>query len=405
MLRFSKKFKKPLPSDLMKNLANFISETSTAIDQKTFRPMKYTDPKGARRFTLLPVYSFQLRHISLDNQSFSHILHEAGLRSTGSIISNKVAREEYFRLFNMARIGYPTLESLQTEKCEFWLVFHWNRIFFSHFLIFYRDKIRTNGTDVEFMFKKAKRPKPPPPLQPADLKDLLGKAILWGVDPGVTDVFVAVDGACDEPHRVRRIRTKEYYSICGYNKAAQKRQEFVAKDPEAKTLIDGIPSLKTADLQTFLAAIQYRLRKPSKNMQFLRSRLSVGILILLTWYFKHAHYRYSKLKLKTYMNKQTGMSEVVKCLLGGSKKYTRTSRTEPRTKGKERWQCRSLNDSDDSEKPVIIAYGNASFSASMKNKISGPYKLGSEQTKTRARNRKVVQSTLYWTLFNSLFQH
>lgn len=262
-LQMSKSFKTPLPNDCLARLKKFIDDTSAAIDQGTFRPTKYTDPRGSRRFTLLPVYSFQMRHITLDNQALSHLLFKTGIKKTATLLSNDAARQAYFEFFDMAKIGYPTLDSLQSERCMFWYVF----FFASPLLMFHprhsnRDKIRTDGTDVEFMFKKAKRPKPPPPLTPAAVKGCLKNATVWGVDPGVTDLFVAADGSSDEPHRVRSISAREYYALCGYSRATQKRKEFLdhKDDAQTKKLIDGIPSLKTVHLTAYITSVQYRFQ-------------------------------------------------------------------------------------------------------------------------------------------------
>jgi len=42
---------------------------------------------------------------------------------------------------------------------------------------------------------------------------------VWGVDPGVTDVFVAVDGNGDERYEIRRTSTKDFYHLSGWNRA------------------------------------------------------------------------------------------------------------------------------------------------------------------------------------------
>ena len=58
-----------------------------------------------------------------------------------------------------------------------------------------RNVIRTNGVDIDFLFKKMRATRDEP--TPADFKDWLeyrGDGVtIWGVDPGVTDMFVAVD--------------------------------------------------------------------------------------------------------------------------------------------------------------------------------------------------------------------
>jgi len=48
----------------------YINVTKDALASNTFCPEKYTDPKGARLFCPLKVYSFQLRHVQFDERSF-----------------------------------------------------------------------------------------------------------------------------------------------------------------------------------------------------------------------------------------------------------------------------------------------------------------------------------------------
>ncbi|KAL1926769.1 hypothetical protein VTP01DRAFT_5415 [Rhizomucor pusillus] len=84
--------------------------------------------------------------------------------------------DAYFNLFDMSKIGHSTLESLDTDTSLFW------------------DKIRTDGYDVEFIFKKLKRPPLKAPLEPDDINSkFLKETAIWGVDPGLTDIFVAAD--------------------------------------------------------------------------------------------------------------------------------------------------------------------------------------------------------------------
>ncbi|KAG0165146.1 hypothetical protein DFQ30_008913 [Apophysomyces sp. BC1015] len=125
--------------------------------------------------------------------------------------------------------------------------------------MFHRNIIRTNGVNIEFIFKKYKAPFDPKrkALTPADIKDKYHDAVIWGVDPGVSSLFVATDGVGDTPHRVCTTTTKEYYSLCGFNHATRVRNSYLAKEPETKAIIDKTPSLKTVDLGELTKAISY----------------------------------------------------------------------------------------------------------------------------------------------------
>ncbi|KAG0184918.1 hypothetical protein DFQ28_010232 [Apophysomyces sp. BC1034] len=182
------------------SLKEFITQTITAIDTDCFKPEKYTDPKGSRRFSILPVYSFQVWHIALD------------------------------------------------------------------------------GVDVEFVFKKHKPPYDLKykPTTPADLQHMLPDAIVWDVDPGVTDIFVATDNAATEKHRLRRTSTKEYYDLCGYNRATQRRKQFLASEPLTKTIIDKIPTVETANTDSLVSSITYRLQHHNQITEFYDREMSLA---------------------------------------------------------------------------------------------------------------------------------
>jgi hypothetical protein len=81
----------------------------------------------------------------------------------------------------------------------------------NHYLqLVYRNVIRTDGVDIEFLFKKSKLAKHD--VTPADfhtwIRDNEDKITVWGVYPGVTDMFVAVD-LSDYEHRIRKTSTRE----------------------------------------------------------------------------------------------------------------------------------------------------------------------------------------------------
>ncbi|GAB5585820.1 hypothetical protein Unana1_00720 [Umbelopsis nana] len=58
---------------------NFVNTTVRELESNTFRPEKYTDPKGSRKFSLLPIFSMQAGHIALNKETLHTILRRAGL--------------------------------------------------------------------------------------------------------------------------------------------------------------------------------------------------------------------------------------------------------------------------------------------------------------------------------------
>jgi hypothetical protein len=87
------------------------------------------------------------------------------------------------------------------------------------------------GVNLEFLFLK--RPyRHGEPKTPAHFKNWIlhgrYRSTIWSVDPGKTDVFVAIDGSSTNPHRVRKTSTKEYYDLCGFNQTTNKRRRWLA---------------------------------------------------------------------------------------------------------------------------------------------------------------------------------
>ena len=72
---------------------------------------------------------------------------------------------------------------------------------------------------VDFLFARPKRVEPTKPKTIADIGLDLSHDRLWGVDPGITDVFVAADSNGDDAHEVRRTSTREFYHLAGWNHA------------------------------------------------------------------------------------------------------------------------------------------------------------------------------------------
>jgi hypothetical protein len=97
---------------------HFVSTTIDEINAGIFQPAKYTDPKGCRRFTLLPICSMQATHIQLDLQTFPYILRRAGLY-TGSNMTEERYRQICWQNFNFQVLGINSIEDLSQERMEF----------------------------------------------------------------------------------------------------------------------------------------------------------------------------------------------------------------------------------------------------------------------------------------------
>ena len=130
-------------------------------------------------------------------------------------------------------------------------------------LLLHSNFLRTDGVALEFIFRK-----PLPPTTdfktPASFENWIRygahRTTIWGVDPGLTDVFVAADGDNEDRHRFRKTSATEYYDLCGYNIATNRRRRWrEAEQPQWRELLDNMPSLKTSNFANLVDAINYRL--------------------------------------------------------------------------------------------------------------------------------------------------
>jgi hypothetical protein len=156
--------------------------------------------------------------------------------------------------------------------------------------------LRTDGTDLEFIFKRLKYPRPSD-VTPMHFVGWLSenyKMTIWGLDPGSTDLFVAADRSNQNAHRIRRTSTKEYYDLCGFKVANENRRIWRTEaDLHQLRIIDGIPTIKTTDLQQLHRSITYRLQH----------------VTLITSYYD-LNVRFNVQKLKSYKGRQRGSSKI-----------------------------------------------------------------------------------------------
>jgi hypothetical protein len=101
------------------SMINFVEETKFSIANRTFRPLKHTDPRGGRLFTLLPIYSTHPRYMTINKQAFSRLLVDANLEQNCTLDDNQTF-DRYTRYFDFTTIGFPSVESVRTERVQFW---------------------------------------------------------------------------------------------------------------------------------------------------------------------------------------------------------------------------------------------------------------------------------------------
>ena len=246
-----------------------------------------------------------------------------------------------------------------------------------------RNVLRSDSVDFEFLFKKPKRLKLD--TKPDEYKEWLTsndtRVTVWGVDPGATDMFTASDGCyTDIPHRIRSTSTKEYYDLCGFNVATERRKRWKdAASENINKIIDEIPTIKSANYSTLVTGTLYRMYNWQTIINFYDQDL-----------------RFNVQKLKSYKGRQKGINEIARRLTFGSKKYARDpdameyELTDPAqsTKWKPKLSCDKSYETKDHN--YIIAYGKATW-GNLAGKLPAPTKrLVNELRKiTRRRGCRV----------------
>jgi hypothetical protein len=105
-------------ANMRTTIDNFVQQTIDAIEAGSFAPEKYTDPSGSRQFTLVPIYSIQLRHIQLDRFTMLPILRSAGIPCQANITADEF-QALLWRYINFVAIGFQTRAELSTESQRF----------------------------------------------------------------------------------------------------------------------------------------------------------------------------------------------------------------------------------------------------------------------------------------------
>jgi hypothetical protein len=136
-------------------------------------------------------------------------------------------------------------------------------VFFIADSLGFRKVLCPDGTDLELIFKKLKYPRSND-VTPMHFVGWLSdnhRVTIWELDPGSTDLFVAADGSNQNAHWIRRTSTKEYYDLCGFKVANENRRIWRTEaDLHQLSIIDGIPTIKTTDLEQLHRSITYRLQ-------------------------------------------------------------------------------------------------------------------------------------------------
>ncbi|KAI9469933.1 MAG: hypothetical protein EXX96DRAFT_644677 [Benjaminiella poitrasii] len=235
--------KKDISDQEKRTLDEFVARTIHDIRNNAFKSLKFTDPHGLRLFTMVLIYSYQMRFVQFDNQAFLRLVNKS-LNVKLHTDDEKGLVGIYYGLFDKRKVGFSSFESLYTGGKTF------NNI------------IRSNSYEIEFVCRRKKRDE----AETLSSMDIAAKVELtsenttvWGVYPGLKDVYIGSDGSSNNRHRDRKTSQSEYYDICGYNRTTKRRKAYDEQHVDTVNIINRIPTLKTIILQSYLESTRYIL--------------------------------------------------------------------------------------------------------------------------------------------------
>ncbi|PHZ16699.1 uncharacterized protein RHIMIDRAFT_247188 [Rhizopus microsporus ATCC 52813] len=238
----------------------------------------------------------------------------------------------YFNVFDSSKIGYKTLESLTSRSEKF------------------ANVITTDGYAVSFMFKKAVAIQDESKREPNT--------------PSISTIFTAV--VSTEHERIRTTNLEEYYHLCGYSIATRRRKEYQECHLDEFKYISELPTLKTANLTSFLLAASIRLRS-----------------------YQRIHNNYCQHKcigLKSYSSRLISTSKKeLKKLLKGSLTTVRNIAHQAHLALKPNPKQKQTCTSTSSPQKRTIAFGNGSFGSSMKGKRAAPTRRITEEIERKCK--------------------
>ncbi|ORE18515.1 hypothetical protein BCV71DRAFT_285265 [Rhizopus microsporus] len=100
-------------------IQTFIKTVQARMQDKTFMPLKYTDPRGSRYFSLLPLYKIDSKSIQIDAQSFWKLAEQCDIKIKPGQKNDNDLTLWCLNVFDFSKIGYKTLESLTSCSKKF----------------------------------------------------------------------------------------------------------------------------------------------------------------------------------------------------------------------------------------------------------------------------------------------
>jgi hypothetical protein len=185
----------------------------------------------------------------------------------------------------------------------------------------FANRVLTDGVAVNFAFGRKAASEDSLSSVQLSFEDFTDREVntyfqLVAVDPGRTQVFTAAYGAGPAPHEIRRVSSKEYYSMTGSG-----RRNFLLQQQKHQMGIDQIecqiPTPKTSHIQQYHRYISYILRYYEELAGF----YDMGT---------------AERRFQNYQGVQRARDEMANVFVTGGKKYNPSRRKKLRKNRKRR---------------------------------------------------------------------
>ncbi|ORY91372.1 hypothetical protein BCR43DRAFT_518717 [Syncephalastrum racemosum] len=274
-------------------------------------------------FSLAPSSHLKRRYSTIDMGMLAALLrhstprlyesmcHQAGITTDQHDWKWEHNLKLFAETFDFAAIGFPDMLNTIDDPAP---------------AVMFTGHIQTDGHGVDFILARQRR-------EGEHVKDVTELAVdeawqnkyeIWGVDPGVTEVFVASNDHNEAPHQIRKMSAAEFYSIAGYKKSSKKMLE--AKQ-------GGI-----IQAETWLSQFRYKTSDPNVLMQYLQQLFE--LLPQLTGFYREYG---PKLRFNNYAGRQRAEAEVLNIFVNGGRKYCTERLQKQRGKLRQRQEQRGVH--------------------------------------------------------------
>ena len=283
------------------NSKRFLQDQYSIQIGNCFRPQVHTCSDPLQTFPIFPQYSARLKYIQIDIQVLKYLL-------KGMMLKKDVIASSFKGTVN----SYIDNERHTHEAQYFSQVFNLDRLQAKIFDIpnskqYFTNVVCTDGFGIDFICvcstKSNQDGLPGLDLEDFSVEEIAHEYHHWAADPGLTNIYSAVDGHGDEePHQYRKFSAKEFYHLAGFDITNDKIAKYRLDEEGLVKIESKMPSPKTTSLTKYQEYIKYRLHH-------------------LPTLFDFYDQRFIYLRFLNYIGRQRAGSELVNILCTGGIKY------------------------------------------------------------------------------------